>query len=251
MDMNFKLTLPVALALCLLLTGCFTENYEKSDGTIVNVHSGKPAVSIQMLANGDGHLKSGSAFKLFSFYYECSTNLNPKGWGDDDAYLLAIFYPTNAPYHTLKTKAGSHQVYAYFVPNYLPDRDQLFTYLNLPNDANLTPEPVNEFFKFLNLPPNMVDVGGDWWYRWAQVNADLTNEISATESPANLSIPGSIPLHGTIKVKPDSWRHRNFFHTDIDLASDDGLNLKGKYMTYDYTRFEPWTFVVCAFWNGT
>lgn len=252
MDMNSKLFLPIALALCFTLTGCFTENYEKSHGSVVNLHSGKPAISIQMLGNGDGHLKNGSEFKLFSFYYVCGPQLNVKGWGDDDAYLLAIFFPTNAPHRTLKTETGSHQVYAYLLPNYLPDRDQLFTYLKLPNDAGLTPG--SELLSFMNWPyraPNLVSVNDDFWYRSRMVNANLTNEICAAESPANLSIPGAIPLHGTIKVKPGSWVHRNFFHTDINLTGDDGLKLQGEYTTFDYRRFEPGNFLLCMFWNGT
>lgn len=83
------------------------------------------------------------------------------------------------------------------------------------------------------------------------VNADLTNEISAAESPSNLHIPGAIPLHGTIKIKPGSWRHRNFFHTKVDLTGDDGLKLEGEYTTYDYRKFEPGTLLLMLFWNGT
>ena len=252
--MNFKITLPFALALCFMSTGCFTENYEKSHGSIVNARSSKPAINIQMLANGDGHLKNGSTFKLFSFYFVCGPQLNERGWGEDGAYLLAIFYPTNVPYHALRTETGSHQVYAWFVPNDLPDYDQLFTYLNLPDDARLSPRPNNEFLNFMNLPyraPNMVSVEDDFWYRSRMVNADLTNEISEADSPTNLSIPGSIPLHGTIKIKPSSWYHKNFFHTDIELTGDDGLKLEGEYISYDYRRFEPGTLILCLFWNGT
>lgn len=250
MNMNLKLMLPFALALCFMSTGCFTENFEKSQGSIVNLHSSEPALSIQMQANGGGHLKNGATFKLFSFYRE---SITPAMRGSDGAYLLAIFYPTNSPNRTLQTKTGSHQVYAWLVPNDLPDNGQLFTYLNLPNDASLTPRPNNEFFNFFNLPysaPHMVGVG-DWWYRFHMVNADLTNEISTTESPTDLSIPGSIPLHGTVKIKPGSWCHKNFFHADIDLTGKDGLKLEGDYTSYDYRKFEPGTLILCLFWNGT
>ncbi len=255
--MNLKVVYPLAvLALCFMVTGCFTENYEKSQGSIVNLRNGKPTVTVQMLANGDGHLKNGSAFKLFSFYYESHYELvdksEPKGWGTDDAYLLAIFYPTNVPYHALKAEAGSHQVYAWFLPNDFPDRGQLFTYLNLPNDASLTPRPNNGFFNFFNLPypaPHMVGVG-DWWYRFQMVNADLTNEISAAESPTSLSIPGSMPLHGTVTIKPGSWYHKNFFHADIDLTGIDSLKLEGEYTSYDYRRFEPEALLAYLFWHG-
>jgi hypothetical protein len=176
-------------------------------------------------------------------------------WQWDDAYLLAIFYPTNAPNQVLHTE--TNQIYARLAPNDLPEPaiEKHFKFLDLPNDASLTPRSNNEFFKFFNMPypaPNFGSVGdGEPWHRQNLVNADLTNEISAAESPADLSIPGSIPLHGIVKIKPNSWCHKNFFHTEIDLAGDDGLKLKGEYTSYDYRKFEPGTFMLCLFWNGT
>jgi hypothetical protein len=258
MNMKLKFTLPIALALCSMLTGCFTENYENSHGGIVNLRSHKPPEIIQMDANGEGHLKNGSAYRLYSFCF-CD-DFNPKNpatnlWQWEDAYLLAIFYPTNVPNHALHTE--TNWIYARLVPNDLPEPtlEKHFKYLDLPNDAILTPGANNEFLKFFNMPyraANMSSVEDNGpRYRQTFVNIDLTNEISAAESPTNLSIPGSIPLHGSVSIKPKSWFHRGFFHTDFDLTGDNGLKLEAKYTTYDYRRFEPGTFLLCLFWNGT
>lgn len=231
MKMNLKVLAPAVIALCFTLTGCSTENYEESHGHVMNSRIYTPPVIVQMQASGGGHLKNGSAFKLFSFYVPHLTPTDRLG-GTDNAYLLALLYPTAHPRRTLKTEAGSDQVYASLVPNDLAGYPGLFTYLNLPEDPRLTPTP------------RMVAVG-DWWYRH-QVNANLTNEISAAASPADLSIPGSIPLHGAVTIKQKSWFHKNFFHTEINLTGDDGLKLNGEYTTCDYRRFEPVNFAALA-----
>jgi hypothetical protein len=144
--MNFKITLPFALALCFTSTGCYTETYLKSQGTVVNLRNGKPPEIIQIEANGDGNLRNGSAFRLYSFDF-CD-DFNPRKpemnlWQWEDTYLFAIFYPTNAQRQMLHTKTGSYQIYAWLMPNDLPEPplEKHFKYLNLLNDAILTPAP--------------------------------------------------------------------------------------------------------------
>jgi hypothetical protein len=238
MNISAKLALCPLLAMSFMLMGCVDANIQKSDGSMVNTRNGKPAQFIQLRDETDSeshHMKNGSEFKLLSFSFE-DNHLQPwpkNSYQMDNAYELALFYPTNLPNHLLRTQTGSNDVYACLVRNELTDPVKHFADLGLPD--TITRETNPALGQAIHLPIwNLLP----WW---AQdfTDLDLPRGISSFDSPANLDIPGSEPLHGRIEIKRGSWLHRNYFYAGMDLADNNGLALNGDYKSYDKMKFAP------------
>jgi hypothetical protein len=238
MNISPKLALCSILAMSFTLMGCADIPIQKSHGSMVNFRNGKPAQFIQLRDETDSeshHIKNGSEFRLLSFSFE-DNHLQPwpkNSYQMDDAYELALFYPTNLPRHLLRTQTGSNYVYACLVRNELMDPAKHFTDLGLPD--TITREPNPALGQTGNLPVwNLLP----WW---AQdfTDLDLPRGISSFDSPTDLDIPGSESLHGQVEIKQGSWLHRNYFYAGMDLADNNGLALNGDYKSYDKMKFEP------------
>lgn len=218
---NFKLALWAAVALSMALTGCVNGGIEKSHGTIANLHNGKPAKQIQIYDDeGSGKTKSGSTFRVFEFAFQKDCPDSSKDFYLDGNCQFALFYPPIARHHSLQAQTGSNGVYAWLVPT-VPDLGDNFTYLGIPSCI----EGMEVVTDFTHIPP--------------MYNLDLEKEITSNGLPADLQIPGSIPLNGQVEIKQGSWIHRNYFYTKVDLASTNGLVLKCKYSSYDKLQFDP------------
>lgn len=220
MNINSKLTLWPALALSLALTGCVNEGFQKSHGSIANLYNGRPAKQTQIWNDDGSKTNGGSTFRIFTFAFQKDCPDSPKDFYLDAHCQFALFYPPISRHHSLLAQTGSNGIYAWLVPT-VPDLGDNFTYLGIPSCI----EGMEAVTDFTHIPP--------------MFNLDLQKEISSNGSPADLQIPGAIPLNGQVEVKQGNWIRRNYFYTKVDLTSTNGLVLKCDYSSYDKLHFEP------------
>jgi hypothetical protein len=222
MNVKNKCLVSFAIAISFIASGCASDTYEVSHGTIANLHNNKPAEATQLYEDfQNGKLSKDSRCKLFCFFFPLNHGPGDPMFCRNPAYELAVFYPAAARHNVLHAHTGSHGVYAWLVPNNeMASYAAHFTFLGS--------NPPDDFGSLgLNLPSKSQPI-------------DSLNFHKSGIDPANIRIPGSVQLNGQLTIQPGRWLHWNYFYMNMDLESTNGVALNVEYKAHNKLYYEPY-----------